>query len=582
NFNQVSVEANFFELGGHSLLATRVISQIRQVFEVELPLRMLFEKPTVRGLSEAIEGQVKQEVLPLQKIPRDGELPLSFAQQRQWFLAQLEPDNPFYNIPGAVRLTGELNISLLQKSLNDVVRRHEVLRSCIETVGGKPQLMISPAIKLEVPVIDLREIPKSEDVAIVLAKTEAQQPFKLNQSPLLRVKLLHLAEKDYILLLVLHHSIADAWSVGIFIQEVAALYQALSHQQPSPLPELPIQYLDFAAWQQQWLQGEILETQLAYWKEQLKDAPNLLELPSNYPRPPVQTFQGATWTFQISREHTEKLNKLSQQYHSTLFMVLLAAFNTLLYRYTDSEDIIVGSPIANRNRREIEKLIGFFANTLALRSRLSGTLTFIELLQQVRETTLGAYSHQDMPFEQLVEELQTERNLSYTPLFQVMFVLQNIPTQSIKLPGLSLQSVKQESTTAKFDLTLYMTETTEGLTGTFEYNTDLFEASRIGRLAEHFQTLITSIIANPQQKLWQLPLLTPGEQENRRQGDGETGRWGDREMGRQGDGETGRWGDREMGRQGEREIGIFSFINCLKHKSRKHQMRSLLFMTTNN
>ncbi|ACB52418.1 peptide synthetase [Crocosphaera subtropica ATCC 51142] len=506
NLNQVSVEDNFFELGGHSLLATRVMSQVRQVFERELPLRILFEKPTIRSLSNAIDGEGKQEILSFQKIDRHGELPLSFAQQRQWFLSQLEPDSPFYNIPGAVRLTGKLNISLLQESLNEVVGRHEVLRSCIKTVDGKPQLIISPTITLNLPIIDLRDTPNSEEAAKKLAVKEAKQPFKLAQTPLLRVKLFQLAEQDYILLLVLHHSVADAWSVGIFIQEVAALYQAFSQQKPSPLPELPIQYLDFAAWQREWLQGETLDTQLAYWRTQLNNAPTLLKIPSDRPRPPVQTFHGKTLTFQLSQQQSDGLKQLSQQHNSTLFMVLLAAFNVLLHRYTHSEDIIVGSPIANRNRSEIEGLIGFFANTLALRSHLSGTMTFVQLLQQVRETTLGAYSHQDLPFEQLVDALQPERDLSYTSLFQVMFVLQNIPMQSLELPGLSLQSVKPESTTAKFDLTLFMTETAEGLIGTFEYNTDLFEDSRIRRLAQHFQTLITGIIANPQQQLWQLPL----------------------------------------------------------------------------
>ena len=523
--SQISVEDNFFELGGHSLLATRVMSQVRQVFSVELPLRVLFEKPTISSLSKAIEGEGKQEFLPLEKIERNGELPLSFAQQRQWFLAQLEPDSPFYNIPGVVRLTGKLDISVLQNSLNEVVSRHEVLRTGIQTIDGKPQLIIYSKITLNLPIIDLKNIPNSEESAKKLVEDAIKQPFNLEQSPLLRVKLLQLAEEEYILLLVIHHSVADAWSVGIFIQEVAALYQAFSQQKPSSLSKLPIQYLDFAAWQRKWLQGDTLETQLTYWKKQLENAPTLLEIPSDRPRPPIQTFNGNTLTFQLSEEISSALKQLSQQQNSTLFMILLAAFKVLLHRYTNSEDIIVGSPIANRNHRETEKLIGFFANTLTLRTRLSGTITFLELLQQVKETTLGAYSHQDLPFEQLVEALQPERDLSYTPLFQVMFVLQNIPMQSIELPGLSLTSIKPESTTAKFDLTLFMSETKEGLTATFEYNSDLFEESRIQRLAEHFQTLITGIIANPQQPLWSLPLGVGSV------GSGEMGRLGDTGVG---------------------------------------------------
>ncbi|MEL4897611.1 amino acid adenylation domain-containing protein [Crocosphaera sp. Alani8] len=506
NLERVSLEENFFEIGGHSLLATQVMSQVRQVFEVELPLRVLFERPTIRSLSKVIEGEEKQEIVSLERIERSGELPLSFAQQRQWFLAQLEPDSPFYNIPGAVRLTGELNMNLLQKSLNEVISRHEVLRSYIKTVDGKPQLIISPNIKLDLPIVDLKDSFKPEETAKKLAEETIKQPFNLYESPLLRVKLIRLAEEDSILLLVLHHSVADAWSVGIFIQEVATLYQAFLEEKSSPLPELPIQYLDFATWQREWLQGERLDTQLNYWKKQLKNATTLLEIPSDNPRPPVQTFNGKTITFQLSQEQSNGLKQLSNKHNSTLFMVLLAAFNVLLHRYTYSEDIVIGSPIANRNYSETEKLIGFFANTLTLRSQLSGTMTFVQLLQQVRETTLSAYSHQDLPFEQLVDALQPQRDLSYSPLFQVMFVLQNIPMQSMELPGLSLQSVKLENTTAKFDLTLFMSETSEGLTATFEYNTDLFEDSRIERLAQHFKTLITGILANPQQPLWSFPL----------------------------------------------------------------------------
>ncbi|MHC5727294.1 MAG: non-ribosomal peptide synthetase, partial [Nostoc sp.] len=345
-----------------------------------------------------------------------------------------------------------------------------------------------------------------------LAGFEAQQPFDLNSDLLLRVKLLRLNELEHILLLTMHHIASDGWSVGVLVREVATLYQTYCDQQPLTLAELPIQYVDFAAWQRQWLQAEVLQSQISYWKKQLEGAPAILELPTDHPRPAVITFQGASYSFNLSFELSQALNKFSQQQGSTLFMTLLAAFQTLLWRYTGNEDIVVGSPIANRNRQEIEGLIGFFVNTLVLRTNLAGNLTFSELLTRVREVALGAYAHQDLPFEQLVEQLQPQRDLSYTPLFQVMFVLQNAPMSALELPGLTLSLLESESHTAKFDLTLYMTETAEGLVGTLEYNSDLFESNTISRMAGHLQTLLSGIVTNPQQHLKDLPLLTQVEQ----------------------------------------------------------------------
>lgn len=516
---KVGIHDNFFELGGHSLLATRVISQLRQVFKVELPLRSLFNQPTVAGLAKEIEKATKAdlglEIPPIQRISRTADLPLSFAQQRLWFLAQLEPDSPFYNIIDTVHLQGQLNLAALEQSFNEILRRHEALRTNFKTVEGQPVAFISSVTSQLLTVIDLAELPAAQRETKVkeLALAEAQQPFNLETDTLLRVKLLSLSEQEYVILLTMHHIVSDGWSTSVLVHELATLYEAFCHGQPSPLPELPIQYIDFAAWQKQWLTGEVLESQLAYWRQQLHGAPAVLELPTDHPRPAVQSFRGATHSFRLSPEQTVALKTLSQQAGSTLFMTLLAAFKTLLYRYTGNNDIVIGSPIANRNHREIEGLIGFFVNTLVLRTDLSGNPSFRELLRRVREVALGAYAHQDVPFEKLVEKLQPQRNLSYTPLFQVMFVLQNAHSLEIELPSLTLSTLESDSGTAKFDLTLYMAETASGMIGSVEYNTDLFEPQTIQRLAEHFQRLLSGIVANPEQRLEELPLLSEAEQQ---------------------------------------------------------------------
>ncbi|MGB3534215.1 MAG: amino acid adenylation domain-containing protein, partial [Microcoleaceae cyanobacterium] len=519
NFKHIGRTDNFFELGGHSLLATRVISQIREVFNIDLPLRRLFETPTLARLAEAIliakKTDSKLKIKPLQRITREENLPLSFAQQRQWFLAQLEPDSPFYNIPGAVRIEGELNINILEQSLNTVIHRHEVLRTNFLTVEGKPKIVISPSLQFKLPVIDITELPKSIQQSYIknLIKQEAQYPFSLYSDSLLRVKIIKKSPTIYVILMTLHHIISDEQSVIILIREVARLYESLSQAQHNSLAPLPIQYIDFAAGQRQHLQGEVLENQLAYWRQQLEGIPTVLELPTDYTRPAVQSFRGAKETFQLSLEQSQTIKTLSQQFGCTLFMTLLAVFKTLLYRYTASEDIVVGSPIANRNSTETENLIGFFANTLALRTHLTRNLTFEQLLQQVREVALGAYAHQYLPFEQLVEELQPQRDLSYTPLFQVMFVWQNAAIQPMQLSTLNWHLIENENNTAKFDLTLYMAETVDGLVGKFEYNTDLFKPETIQRLIDNFQTLISGIIAKPQQKIYNLPLLPATEQQ---------------------------------------------------------------------
>ncbi|MFW9261381.1 amino acid adenylation domain-containing protein [Nostoc sp. CALU 546] len=515
---EISIYDNFFEVGGHSLLATRLISQIRQVFQVELPLRRIFEKPTIIGLAKDIEKATRigseSQIANIERISRFHELPLSFAQQRLWFLAQLDPNSSFYNIPAAVRLQGQLHIKALQQSFNEIIRRHEALRTNFQAREGQPVAIISSETSLTLPIFDISELSTNEQEAQVkqLALAEAQQTFDLKNDLLLRVKLLCLSEAEYVVLFTMHHIVSDGWSIGVLVRELVTLYQAFCDEQPLPLAEFPVHYVDFAAWQRQWLQKEVLQSQISYWLKHLENAPKVLELPTDHPRPAIQTYRGATYSFELSSELSVALNQFSQQQGSTLFMTLLAAFQTLLWRYTSSEDIVVGSPIANRNRAEIEGLIGFFVNTLVLRTNFAGNPTFEELLTRVREVALGAYAHQDLPFELLVEELQPQRDLSHTPLFQVMFVLQNAPMSDLKLPGLTLSSLAIESGSAKFDLTLEITETQQGLFGTLEYNTDLFEASTISRMAGHLQILLQGIVANPKLRLSELPLLTQPEQ----------------------------------------------------------------------
>ncbi|HEV8342571.1 MAG TPA: condensation domain-containing protein, partial [Candidatus Binatia bacterium] len=451
--------------------------------------------------------------LPISRTSRDQKLPLSFAQQRLWFLDQFEP-GPFYNIAKAMRLNGPLNMEALQKSLDAILSRHEILRTNIAVMDGNPTQVITESRSIKLSVIDLSQWSNRDHQAEMhrLVNAEARRPFNLSSDLMLRVTLLHLGENDHVLLLVMHHIASDAWSMGILYRELSALYQAFSTGKPCRLAELPIQYADFAIWQRQWLQGEVFEKQFSYWKRQLSGIP-VLELPTDRPRPAVQTFPGGRQSLVLSKNLSNALKALSRKEGVTFFMTLLAAFQTLLHRYTGQEDIAVGSPIANRTRSEIEGLIGFFVNTLVLRTDLSGNPNFRELLARVRKVALGAYEHQDLPFEKIVEELKPERDLSHNPLFQIMFSLQNVPRQSVELPDLTLRAVDVTFGTAKFDLTLFMIEEAGSLTASLAYNTDLFNDATISRMLGHFQVLLQGIVANPDRRLSDLPILSQAEKQ---------------------------------------------------------------------
>ncbi len=516
---EVGRDENFFRLGGHSLLATQVLSRVREVCGVEVSLRVLFEEPTVRGVVAAIEQKLKGEKKDepkLAPVTRDQELRLSFAQQRLWFLDQLEPGSNAYNIPAAVRLRGELNVDALEQSLGEIIRRHEALRTTFAVAGTEPVQLIHETEPYHLSIDDFSHLPEAEreNQWPALAGEEARQAFDLQSGPLLRARLLRLEATDHVLLYTMHHIISDGWSMGVLIRELTTLYQAYAQGEESPLAELSIQYADYAQWQRQWLQGEVLEQQLEYWKQQLAGIPPLLELPTDFPRPAVQTFRGATRAISLSPALTAQLKQLSKQEDVTLFITLLAAFQTLLYRYTAQTDIVIGTPIANRTRAEIEPLIGCFVNTLVLRTDVSADPIFVDLMRRVRDVALGAYAHQHVPFEMLVEALQPERDVSRSPLFQVMLVLHNAPRQALQLSDeLHLSGVEVDRRTAKFDLTLALTEQTDGLAGVWEYNTDLFEAATIERMNGHFEALLEGIIAAPEHRLSELPLLTDAEQQ---------------------------------------------------------------------
>ncbi len=519
NIETVGIYDNFFNLGGHSLLATQVMSRIRDELNVNIALRCLFESPTIAGIAEIIDSNSPNFSLTypaIQVVSRDEELPLSFAQQRLWFLSQLIPNSPLYNIFTAVKLTGSLNVAALEKTLDRVVQRHESLRTSFVTVEDKPIQNITTNLTLELPIIDLQSTTLTEQSHLVeeIATSEKLQPFDLKHPPLLRVKLLKLSSREHILLLTMHHIISDAWSMGVLVKEITTLYKAFCNGKNNPLPPLPIQYADFAVWQKQWLQGEVLEHHLIYWKRQLLGG-NLpvLKLPIQRYQPATPTFKGASYNFELSQDLSQQIQEFSRRENVTLFMTLLAGLQTLLYRYTNQDDIVVGTDIANRTQSNTELLIGFFINLLVLRTDMRGNPSFRELLQRVREVTLEAYAHQDLPFEKLVEEFKTERNLQQTPLFQVLFVLQNTPTPEIEIADLKLQSLEIEDGQSKFNLALFAIETENNISLGWKYKTDLFNEIDIAKFSIHFQTLLKSIITQPDTKINSLDMLTPEEKQ---------------------------------------------------------------------
>jgi amino acid adenylation domain-containing protein len=515
---RVGVHDSFFELGGHSLLATQVVSRIRSTFQVEIPLRDVFEAPTVAELAKRVDAALQRgqgsRLPPLQPVAREGELPLSFAQQRLWFLSRLEPQSSAYNVLAALHLEGAVDVAALEHGLAGLVRRHESLRTTFSSNEGRPLQVIAPSWQVAVEQVDLSALPQAERLPEARRRVSeaGERPFDLERGPLLRALLVRLGEREHVLLLSMHHVVSDGWSMGVLVREMAALYGEATTGVQATLAPLPVQYADYAAWQRDWLRGESLETQLAYWRQQLGGAPRALELPTDRPRQRVQTSRGAHLPVRLGRELTEALEALCRREGVTPFMALLAALQVLLSRYSGQDDVCVGSPVAGRGRVETEGLIGFFVNTLVLRTKLAGNPTFRELLGRVRESTLGAYAHQDVPFEKLVEALQPERDLSRTPLFQVMLALQNAPLPELSLPGLTLRPLELERKSSKFDLAFSFSGQEGELRGTVEYNSDLFDGGTVSRMFTHLCTLLECAVREPTRRLAELPLLSAAEE----------------------------------------------------------------------
>ena len=516
--DQVGLRDNFFELGGHSLLATQVMSRVQKAFQVELPLRSLFESPTLGEFAERIDALRREghgiAQPPIVPVAREKELPLSFAQERLWFLDQLEPNSSVYNMSGAYRVSGGLDIGALERSMNEIVRRHEALRTTFRSVDGAPRQVIAAELMLPLPVIDLSEHSSSarEGEARQYAAEFVRRPFDLSQGPLMRAALVCLGEQEHILLLSMHHIVSDGWSMAIFFRELSLLYEAYANGQASPLAELPVQYVDYAVWQRNWLQGEVLESQLAYWKKQLANI-SPLKLATDRPRPFVQTFHGKRESLNLPQDLTQALKQIGRKQGASLFMILLAALQILLHRLTAQEDIVVGSPIAGRNRTEAEGLIGFFLNSLVLRANLSGDPTFSQLLDQVRSVCLEAYAHQDVPFEKLLEELRPERDLSRTPFFQVFLNMVNLGDR-VRPAGLKLEPISHAAEAeSKFDLTIYARERAGSLHLNWVYNADLFDRERIRELLSQYETLLAAIAEQPAAGIHAYSLVTAAAEE---------------------------------------------------------------------
>jgi amino acid adenylation domain-containing protein len=513
----VGVDESFFDLGGHSLLATQLVSRIRHDFGVALPLRTVFEWPTIAGLAAVIERSAgaaeEYDELPLEPVERSGDLPLSFAQQRLWFVDQFKPGSADYVIAARAELRGPLDGSALRAALTSLARRHEALRTTFPSAGGEARQAVSPDAHVELDVVDLARVDPGDraGAAAAAVEREAARPFDLATGPLWRTALVRLADDHHFFVTCMHHIVSDGWSLGIFASELSELYNAHVEEREPRLAPLEVSYADFAVWQRRWFQGEELERQLAYWKTQLEGAPAVLELPTDRPRPPVQSFDGATVGFTFDRELSQGIERLARTHEVTPFMVTLAAFKVLLHRYTGATDVVVGSPIAGRNRSEIEGLIGFFVNTLVLRTDLSGDPTFTELLERVSEVALGAYAHQDLPFEKLVEELGIDRDLAHSPAIQVMFVLQNTPPGHLTLTGVEPTLLDAPTNEVSVDATLDLTETPGGLVAKLVYNADLFDRPTVEALLGHYRTLLSEAVNDADVPLSRLSMLAPGE-----------------------------------------------------------------------
>ena len=517
--DQVGVDDNFFQLGGHSLLAHQVLSRVRETLAVELPLKTLFECPTIRQLADRIiQARGNDRNLPFQTlkpVPREGDLPLSFAQQRLWILEQMQMDRGTYNVHGALWAAGPLNTAALEQSLYFLSRRHESLRTTFSERDGQPLQVIGQPYERRLPLVDLSGLPAThrEAIAEQTAAREANRAFDLERGPLWHLTLLRLGEGHHALVVTMHHIVSDGWSLGVLIRELGHLYGAFSLRGEPQLPSLPIQYADYASWQRQWLDGDVLAQQRAYWSQRLKDMPPLLHLPTDRPRPAIQTFRGHTLNFGLDEALTANLKRLSHGSGTTLFMTLQAAFATLLARYSGQVDVVMGSAVANRTHKDLEPLIGFFINSLVLRHDFSENLSFEALLDQVLKTDLEAFANQDLPFEYLVEILQPDRNPGYSPLFQIMFILQENPVEGFLLPGMDLSFMAEKTGTAKWDMFLALTESGSGLQGRWEYNSDLFDETTVARMIGHFETLLAGVCADPECNLFQIGILTQAERD---------------------------------------------------------------------
>src|SRR6266508_2013693 len=513
---RVGAEDNFFELGGHSLLATRVILRATEVFKVELPLRVVFEEKTLAGLSRRVEAELRAgaglQIPPIERASREKSLPPSFAQQRLWFIDQLEPGGAMYNIPSALRVRGELRRELLESALGEVVRRHEALRTRFELREGEPAQIIDRSSPVAAPVIEVSglEERQREKEARRIAGEESTRSFDLSRGPLLRAGILRLGEQDQALLFTMHHIVSDGWSMGVLINEVNRLYAAYSRGEASPLEELPIQYADYAVWQREWLRGEALDHQVSYWREQLEGV-KVLELPTDRPRPAVQSHSGGSEWLTVPAETLDRLRELGRREGVTMFMLLMSAFKILLHRYGGQEQIVVGTPIAGRNQLELEPLIGFFVNMLAIKTDLGGEPSIREAISREREASLEAYAHQDVPFEKIVEELQPERDLSRHPIFQVTYVYEKAAEQRVAAENLKLSEFGFELNQVQCDLRLAVVEGARGLAAAIEYCKALFDGVRARRMLWHLRMLLEGMAEDADRKVGQIEILSESE-----------------------------------------------------------------------